>query len=64
MSYLGRIIASTVFAWVVGVNPAFANAYDDCILQYMAGAQNKDAIAAIERSCISKTSFYLLRTTI
>jgi hypothetical protein len=35
---------------------AFANPYDDCILQHMGTAQNKDAVYAIERACISKTS--------
>ena len=35
---------------------ANANPYDDCILQYMAGAQNQTAAYAIERACISKTT--------
>lgn len=38
---------------------ARANAYDDCILQYMGGAQNQTAAYAIERSCISKVSVNL-----
>jgi hypothetical protein len=30
--------------------------YDDCILKYMGSAQNKEAVYAIERSCINKSS--------
>ena len=41
---------------------ALANAYDDCVLQYMAGAQNQQAVYAIERSCISKVSVSLEST--
>jgi hypothetical protein len=37
-------------------SPAFANPYDDCILQYMGNAQNRDAIDNIQVACISKTS--------
>ena len=33
-----------------------ASDFDDCILQYMGGASNKDAVYSIETACINKTS--------
>ena len=36
--------------------PAKANPYDDCILEHMANTQTREAVYAIERACISKTS--------
>jgi hypothetical protein len=47
---------AAVFGLLIGTAPALANPYDDCILQHMGTAQNKDAAYAIERACISKTS--------
>jgi hypothetical protein len=40
----------------ISMGVASASPYDDCILQYMGNAQNKEAVYAIERSCISKSS--------
>ena len=43
-------------------SPAYANSYDDCILRYVAGAQNQTAVYAIERACISKTQVLIPNT--
>ncbi len=51
-----RITPIAVIAATLHASQALANPYDDCILQYMAGAQNQTAVYAIERACISKTS--------
>ena len=50
------LVAAAILAALGAHHPATANPYDDCILQNMGGAQNKDAVYAIERSCISKSS--------
>lgn len=49
-----RITALTIIC--LSPVPATANPYDDCILEHMANAQNKDAVYAIEKACINKTS--------
>ena len=41
---------------MIAVSSASSNPYDDCILQYMGGAQTQMAVYAIERSCINKTA--------
>jgi hypothetical protein len=49
-------VSAAVFALLTAAAPAFANPYDDCILQHMGTAQNETAVNAIERACIDKTS--------
>ena len=49
-----RVLLMCVLAVVP--RTAFANAYDECVLQYMNGAKDKTAVYAIERACISKVS--------
>jgi hypothetical protein len=44
------------FGAVALARAASANPYDDCILQYMGKAQDRGAVYAIERACISKTT--------
>jgi hypothetical protein len=53
--------AASALVCVLALAPVtvHANAYDDCVLRYMGGAQNQTAAYAIERSCISKVSVSL-----
>lgn len=50
------IIASCSLHWV---SSARANPYDECILHHMGGAQTKEAVYAVERSCINTTTVNL-----
>ncbi|MGF6875085.1 hypothetical protein [Paraburkholderia sp. MM5477-R1] len=50
-----KLLITTIFALGFS-STAFANPYDDCILQNMKGAKTKEMVFAIERACIGKTS--------
>jgi hypothetical protein len=60
----GTVGASSPPADSSGTSGGTTHPYDDCILKYMGGAQNKEAVYAIERSCIDKNSLRIVEKPI
>jgi hypothetical protein len=56
-----KFIASAVLLAAL-IAPARANPYDDCILEHMGTAKIEEAVYAVERACISKTSVPITST--
>lgn len=59
-----RNVTLGIVGAVLSIGPAFANPYDDCILQYMGSAKEQSAVYDIERACISKSSVVLTQDQI